>query len=198
VGALLADLDTTPLRITADVMLLALIGVNVYLGYRHGFVRRVFGFAGLFAGCLAATYVGNGIAALIAPHSLYANAWVFVGVVAVVVVIMEILGYLYEERLRKVMVMVFDRVAGAVAGAAVGFFEASVAFLVALAVAAAPSPSNAAPADRGNAGAAIQTSMLSGLAVRAEPGVRTVFSPVLPSDLVSHLTDGTEALPGAK
>jgi Colicin V production protein len=198
VSGIVADLDTTPLRITADVVLLVLVAVNVYLGYRHGLLRRLFAFAGLFAGCLAATYVGNGLASLVDPHSLYANAWFFVGVVAVMVLIAEILGYLYEERLRKVMVMMFDRVAGAIGGAAVGFFQASVAFLVALAVAATPGASNTVPADRGNAGHAIQTSMLSGLAVRAEPGVRTVFSPVLPSDLVGHLADGTQSVVPAR
>lgn len=191
-SALLADLDNTPLRITADVLLLALVGLNVFLGYRYGLIRRVFAFVGLFVGCLAATYVGNGLASLVDPHSLYANAWFFIGVLAVVILIAEILGYLYEERFRNVIVVVFDRIVGSAAGAAVGFFEASVAFLVALAVAATPSVGNVVPADRADAGQAIQTSMISGLAVRAEPGVRTVFSPVLPSDLSQHLADGTQ------
>jgi len=198
VSALVADLDTTPLRLVADLVLVTLILLNAYLGYRHGLLRRLFAFAGLFAGCLAATYVGNGIASLVDPHSLYANAWFFVGVVAVIVVLAEILGYLYEDRLRHVMVVVFDRIAGTFAGAVVGFFEASVAFLVALAVAATPSANNTVPADRGNAGAAIQTSMLSGLAVRAAPGVRSVFAPVFPNDLVGHLADGTQAIPSGR
>jgi uncharacterized membrane protein required for colicin V production len=192
---MLAELDTTPLRIAADVVLLVLIGANVYLGYRHGFVRRLFGFAGLFVGCLAASYVGNGIASLVDPHSLYANAWFFLGVVAVVVIIAEIMGYLYEDRLRRVIVVVFDRIVGALAGAVVGFFQASVAFLVALAVAAVPSNGHAVPSDRSNAGSAVQTAMLSSLAVRAEPSVRTVLSPVLPTDFSSHLADGTQSAP---
>ncbi len=197
-GALVAELDTTPLRITADVVLLALVGLNVYLGFRHGVVRRFFAFGGLFLGCLAASYSGNGIASLVDPHSLYANAWFFVGVVAVIVVMAEILGYLYEDRLSRVVVLVFDRVAGAVAGAVLGFFEASVAFLVALAVAAVPAADATVPPDRGNAGNAIQTAMISGLAAHAEPGVRTVFAPVLPSDLSSHLADGTQVVPVAR
>jgi uncharacterized membrane protein required for colicin V production len=191
---MLADLDTTPLRIAADVVLVVLIGINVYLGYRHGLVRRLFGFAGLFVGCLAASYAGNGIASLVDPHSLYANAWFFLGVVAVVVIIAEILGYLYEDRFRRVIVVVFDRIVGALAGGVVGFFQASVAFLVALAVAAVPSGGHTVPSDRANAGAAVQTAMLSSLAVRAQPSVRTVFSPVLPSDFSSHLADGTQSV----
>jgi len=198
VSAIVADLDTTPLRVTADIVLLILVGINVYLGYRHGVVRRLFAFAGLFLGCLAATYAGNGLAALVDPHSLYANAWFFVGVVALVVVMAEIMGYLFDERLSRIVVLIFDRVAGGVAGAALGFFEASVAFLVALAVAAVPAANATVPPDRGNAGNAIKSAMLSGLAVRAENGVQTVFSPVLPSNLPSHLADGTQVVPAAR
>jgi hypothetical protein len=194
VDALVADLDTTPLRVGADVVLLALVGINMYLGWRHGLIRRFFGFLGLFVGCFAATYVGNGIASLVDPHSLYANAWFFLGVVAVVVVIAEILGYLYEDRVRHVIVVVFDRVVGMTAGAVVGFFQASVAFLVALAVAAVPSGGHSVPPDRANAGAAVRTGMLSSLVVRAQPSVQTVFGPVLPSDLSSHLADGTQTV----
>jgi uncharacterized membrane protein required for colicin V production len=195
---MLAELDTTPLRITADLLLLALIVANVYLGYRHGFVRRLFGLGGLFLGCLAATYAGNSLAALIDPHSLYANAWFFVGIVAVIVLMAEILGYLYQERVSRFVVVMFDRVTGSLAGAVLGFFEASVVFLVALAVAAVPAASSTAPPDRGNAGNAIKSAMLSGLAVRAEPGVQTVFSPVLPANLPSHLADGTQSVPSAR
>ncbi|HKR98041.1 MAG TPA: CvpA family protein [Candidatus Dormibacteraeota bacterium] len=195
---MLADLDTTPLRITADVLLLALVGINVWLGIRYGFVRRLFGMAGLFLGCLAATYGGNSLAALVDPHSLYANAWFFVGIVAAVVLIAEIMGYLYQERLQRLVVVMFDRITGAVAGALVGFFEASVAFLVAIAVAAVPAANATVPPDRGNAGNAVKSAMLSGLAVRAAPGVETVFGPVLPANLASHLADGTQVVPAAR
>jgi hypothetical protein len=36
--------------------------------------------------------------------------------------------------------------------------------------------------------------MLSSLVVRAQPSVQTVFGPVLPSDLSSHLADGTQTV----
>ena len=195
---MLAELDTTPLRITADVLLLALVGANVYLGYRYGFVRRLFGMAGLFLGCLAATYAGNGLASLVDPHSLYANAWFFVGIVAAVVLMAEIMGYLYQERVSRIVVLMFDKVSGSVAGAVLGFFEASVAFLVAIAVAAVPAANATVPSDRANAGNAVKSAMLSGLAVRAAPGIETVFGPVLPANLPSHLADGTQVVPGAK
>src|SRR5579864_4335884 len=77
----LALFDQTLGQFTADLLLLLLIGLNAYLGWRLGLLRRVVAFAGLYVGVLAATNIGNGLASLFAQHSLYANAWMFVAVV---------------------------------------------------------------------------------------------------------------------
>lgn len=190
-GAALADLDITPLRIGADAVLVALVALNLLMGFRYGVVRRIVAFAGLYLGCLVATLVGNGLASLVAPHSLYANAWFFIGVTAVVVLMVELLGALYGDLLRRGIVILFDRSIGAFAGVIVGAAEASIAFLVALAVSAAPAVAGTnLPSDRGRWADAIRTSSISGQLVQAEPFVRTVFQPVLPKDLRTHLVEG--------
>lgn len=195
----LAFLDGTLGEFGADLLLLLLIAVNVYLGWKVGFLRRVVAFAGLYVGLLAATNIGNGLASTFAPHSLYANAWMFVGVVAFVELIFEGLGWAFDEKIQKFVYFAFDRLTGSVAGAIVGISQALVLFLVALAVAAVPSSAgNNLPPGRGATAADINAAVLSGQVVRAAPTARTVFGPVLPTDLSSHLVEGTqlEAIPG--
>ena len=195
----LAFLDGTLGEFSADLVLLLLIGLNVYLGWKLGFLRRVVAFAGLYVGVLAATNIGNGLASTFSAHSLYANAWMFVGVVAFVQLIFEGLGWAFDEKIQKIVYFAFDRVTGSVAGAIVGISQALVLFLVALAVAAVPSSAgNNLPSGRGATAADINAAALSGQVVRAAPTARTVFGPVLPDNLSSHLVEGTqlEAIPG--
>ena len=194
----LAVLDQSLGQFTADLLLLFLIGLNAYLGWRLGLLRRVVAFAGVYVGVLAATNIGNGLASLFSQHSLYANAWTFVAVVAVVVLIFEGLGWAYEDRLKRILVFVFDRVAGGIAGVIVGISQALVLFIVALAVAAVPSTaSNNVPASHGATAQDITSSMLAGQVARIVPAARGIFGPVLPNDLSSHLVEGTQVtVPG--
>ncbi|MBV8194993.1 MAG: CvpA family protein [Candidatus Dormibacteraeota bacterium] len=194
-----AALDSTLGQFAADFVLLALVAVNGYLGWRLGLTRRIVAFAGLYVGVLAATQIGNGLASIVSPHSLYANAWMFVGVVAFIVLIFEGLGWAFEERLQKLLVFVFDRIAGIIAGVLVGVSQALVLFIVALAVAAVPAnASNNVPPARGGTAHDITQSTLAGQVVRIAPQAQTVFSPVLPSNLSTHLVDGTQVaqIPG--
>src|SRR5438477_4215535 len=101
------------------------------MGWRQGMLRRLLAFGGLYLGVFAATNVGNALAGLLHPHSLYANAWAFVGVLVLVVVTVESMGQLLNDRLQLLAVELFDRIAGTVAGAVVGLAEALVLFLVA-------------------------------------------------------------------
>ena len=188
-----AFIDGTLGQFSADLMLLLLVGINVYLGWRIGFLRRVVAFAGLYVGVLAATNTGNGLASTFAPHSLYANAWMFVGVVAFVQLIFEGLGWAFNEKLQKVVYFAFDRVTGSIAGAIVGVSQALVLFIVALAVAAVPSnASDNLPPGRGATAQDITSAVLSGQVVRAAPQAKTVFGPVLPDNLSQHLVEGTQ------
>lgn len=195
----LAFIDGTLGQFTADLLLLLLVGINVYLGWKLGFLRRLVAFAGLYVGVLAATNIGNGLASTFAPHSLYANAWMFVGVVAFVELIFEGLGWAFDEKLQKVVYFAFDRVTGSVAGVIVGISQSLVLFLVALAVAAVPNSAGSnVPAGRGATASDIKSAVLSGQVVRAAPQAQSVFALVLPTDLSTHLVEGTqlESIPG--
>jgi hypothetical protein len=185
VGTPLAALDTTWGQVTADLLLVVLVLVNVYVGWRRGMLRRLLAFGGVYLATFAATNVGNALAGLLHPHSLYANAWAFVGVFVLVVATIEILGQLLNDRLQLLAVVVFDRIAGTVAGALVGLAEALILFLVALSMAGVPN--NGSDPNRTGAATAIRSATLSGQAVRIEPQLQYVFGPVLPGDFSAHL-----------
>ncbi len=188
---MVASLDTTPAQFAADAILIALVGLNAYLGWRFGLLRRVVGFAGLYLGCLAATNVGNAVAAAVHPGSVDANAWAFIVVLLIVVVAFEILGALFNDKIQRVAVVLFDRIAGTLVGVVVGLAEALVLFLVAYAVAATPASSPGATRDRAAPADAIQSATIAGQAVRVSPQVHAVFAPVLPGNFASHLAQGT-------
>jgi len=43
----------------ADLILVLIVGVNCYLGWRHGLVRRAIACVAVYGGTLAAYYVGD-------------------------------------------------------------------------------------------------------------------------------------------
>ena len=176
----------------ADFLLIVIVGVNCYLGWRFGLVRRAISFMAVFAGAVSAYYVGNPLAALVAPGDLIANAWAFVAVFAVAVLMIEILAWLYSEQLRKVITVVFDRVSGLAAGAIVGVLEAGVLFLVAQAVADAPATvSGVSSTSRTAAAVAVDHGLLTQLVVKLEPGIQSLLSPALPGLLENRLADSS-------
>ena len=171
VGAIAASIDSTPGQVFADALLVVAIAVNVYLGWSHGLIRRVFTAVGVFLACFAASNLGNAIAALIHAHSADANAWAFTAVFLFVVIVMEVLGTLLNERLQKIVVAPFDRIGGAIAGGVVGIAEVLILFLVAISVSGATEPDpTSRPCRR-----TFTTATLSGQVVRLEPQVRTLF-----------------------
>jgi uncharacterized membrane protein required for colicin V production len=190
---MLSAIDSTLPQVAADALLVVLVVINAYLGWRTGTVRRLLGFIGLYAAFMAAYYTGNSFASLFRKGDIVANGWSFVALVVVVVLIFELLGRVLSDRLERMAAMAFDRVAGMIVGAALGFFQALVFFLVALSVGAAtPSPSNSVPSSRDAAANAVRDGTLSGQAIRAEPAVRDAFAPLLGTDLTTHLEDGTQ------
>ncbi len=180
VGAIAASIDSTPGQVFADALLVVAVAVNVYLGWSHGLIRRLFTAVGVFLACFAASNLGNAIAALIHAHNQEANAWSFVAVFLFVIIVVEVLGTFLNERLQKIVVAAFDRFGGALAGAVIGVAEVLILFLVAI--------SAGAPAAVGQSTLSqdIHAATLSGQAVRLEPQVRTLFGPVLPSNLGDH------------
>lgn len=195
---MLAAIDSTPGQVGADLVLLVLVGVNIYLGCKYGLLRRVIALLGVYVACFAATNVGNSIASMFDAHSETANAWAFVAIFAGMVVAVEMLGALIHDRLQRVMVVVFDRITGSVLGVAVGVSEALVLFLVVVAVSTSPGTSVAPNGGPNETPAhAVGNSMVAGQVVRLEPQLVRLFGPALPSDLSSHLQQGTVSAPPA-
>lgn len=189
---MVAAIDSTLPQFSADVVLVVLVLINAVLGWRFGTLRRVVTFAGLYAGVFAATYTGNGIASFFRHGDIFANAWSFIAVATTVVIVFEVVGVIFADRLERLANLVFDRVAGLVLGAAVGFLEASVLFMIAIAVGSAPAQAGTTiPASRDAAANAVRSASLSGQAVRAQGTVHTIFGPVLPDNLTTHLSEGT-------
>jgi len=180
VGAIAASIDSTPGQVFADALLVIAVAVNAYLGWSHGLIRRLFTAVGVFLACFAASNLGNAIAALIHSHNQQANAWAFVAVFLFVVIVVEVLGTLLNERLQKVVVAAFDRIGGLLVGAVVGVAEVLILFLVAISVSGPASTVHSTMSQD------IHAATLSGQAVRLEPQVRTLFGPVLPSNLGDH------------
>jgi Colicin V production protein len=187
---MLAAIDSTPGQVTADLLLLALVCANAYLGWRYGLLRRVVGLVGVFVACFAASNVGNGLVSIFGMHSLSANAWGFVVIFLGVVVMVEGIGALIHERLQRVLVVLFDRLSGTLLGVGVGLAQALILFLVAFAVTAAPASSKGGGETLGHA---IVNATVAGPASRLEPQLTRIFSFALPSDLSNHLQQGTAA-----
>jgi uncharacterized membrane protein required for colicin V production len=180
VGAIAASIDSTPGQVFADALLVVAVAVNAYLGWSHGLIRRLFTAVGVFLACFAASNLGNAIAALIHAHNQEANAWAFVAVFLFVIIVVEVLGTLLNERLQKIVVAAFDRIGGVLVGAVIGVAEVLILFLVAIAV------SGTAAAVHTTMSQDIHAATLSGRAVQLEPTVKTLFAPVLPTNLGAH------------
>ena len=182
------------MNILIDVVALLLLVVNVWLGWKLGVVNRAIAFAGLYGGVAAATFAGNGLAKFFhgsgTPNDLYAAAWTFLAVVAIVQVMLEILGALYHDRVRQVTSLMFDRVIGALAGGALAVLQVSIICLVALAVGdARQEGATTLPPDRTTASDAVRHGEVGRVIDGMEPGIRRMFAPALPSDLSSHLVE---------
>ena len=188
---MLAALDSSLSQLAADGLLLLLIILNAAAGWATGTLRRVVSFAGLYVGIIAAYYIGWGIASFFDKGSIVASAWTFIAIVAIGIGGAEIVGHLLADRLTRVLALAFDRGAGLLIGAAVGFFQARTLFWVPLAVGNAPvTAQNGVPPDHGAYATAIQTATLSGPSVRALPALQTIVRPVVGNDLTGHLLNG--------
>jgi Colicin V production protein len=189
-------MDNTLPQFTADALLVVLVVVNGYIGWRTGTVRRVLSLLGLYTAFLAAYYGGNSFASIVHKGDIFANAWAFVAVLISVVLVFELLGRAFADRIERITVVAFDRSAAVFLGGVVGFCQALVIFMVALAVGAAtPGPGNNIPSSRDSAANAVRSAALSGPAVRAEPALRAAVAPLIGTDLTTHLEDGTQSTP---
>lgn len=180
-----------------DQLVVLLIVGNIVLGYRFGVVGRAAAFAGLFGGVALATFASTSITRFFrgsgAPDDLYAATAIYLSLIALVVVVLEVLAFLYHERMQRVLSLLFDRTAGVLFGGFVGFLEAALVCVVVLAAGhTQPQGGEQLPLDRGKLARAVDDSLLGQQVARSQPFVTTLFRAALPSDLAGHLAEATE------
>ena len=186
-----------------DLIAVLLILVNVLLGWRFGIIGRALALGGLYGGVAAATAMSSRLLRLFggggAANDLYATAWTFIGVVFAVVVMVEILGALYRDRVEKVISLMFDRSTGIAAGLVVGILQAAVVIMVALAVGTAtPSgPGQQLPSLRNATADAVNNSVIGSHIAGLDPAIKAFFGPALPPSLSGYLADTTSAVASA-
>lgn len=183
-----------------DLIAVLLIVVNILLGWRFGIIGRALALGGLYGGVAAATAMSARLLRMFggggAANDLYATAWTFIGVVFGVVVMVEILGALYRDRVEKVISLMFDRTSGVVAGLVVGVLQAAIVIMVALAVgnATTSGPGQNLPTFRGDTASAVNNSLIGSHIAGLDPAVKTFFGPALPPSLSGYLADTTSAV----
>src|SRR5258708_25814957 len=185
------------MRWILDVGAILLLVANVALGLRYGVIGRIVALAGVYSAGAAAPVAGSGGARAVAgkgsADDLYHAGWSFSAVFVVVILMFEIIGALYRDRISAVISLAFERTAGAIVGLGVAFLEFAVVCMVLLAVGqAAAAPTQRVPDDRAKAANAVHDSWLGNATARTEDQVRSFFSAVLPSDLASHLAEATQ------
>lgn len=183
------------MNVLIDMAGVALIGANVVLGVRYGLLRRLLGLAGLYAGIAVAAFAGNAVAGWFysagQPRSLYADAWAFILLTGAVTIAIEVLGALYDDKLRSVVSLMFDRSTAAATGVLVGLCEIAVICIVALNVGNAQQPNQLSPlpTDRASVADSVKSSIIGGRVNGILPQLDRVFQPVMPDDLAAHLAD---------
>ncbi|HEV3124206.1 MAG TPA: CvpA family protein [Candidatus Dormibacteraeota bacterium] len=185
------------MRVIVDVGAIILILLNVFLGWRYGLIRRGIAFAGLYGGVALASFAGNDIENFFRGHGkpddLYAAATTYALCIFVLAAGLEVLGALYGDKVRDVISLFFDRIAGAIAGAFLGFLEIALICLVMLAVGDATQGNGAVlPNDHHKASNAVRDALIGSRVAGSEPVVRDIFAAALPSDLSAKLGEATK------
>ncbi|HXA30311.1 MAG TPA: CvpA family protein [Candidatus Angelobacter sp.] len=179
-----------------DLIAVALIVINVLLGWKFGILGRALSLGGLYGGVAAATAMSDRLLRLFggggAANDLYASAWTYVGVIFGVVAMVEILGALYRDRVEKVISLMFDRTSGLVAGLVVGVLQAAIVVMVVLAVGdATATPAQTLPAQHADTAATVRNSVIASHIAGLDPALKTFFGPALPVSLSGYLADST-------
>ncbi|MEA2645049.1 MAG: hypothetical protein QOE92_132 [Chloroflexota bacterium] len=176
-----------------DLLIVAYIGLNIYLGYRYGMFRRIMHIGAFFLGLQLAQALSIGFSQLMgyntSPYPVSAHLLLYIGTIFAVVVFVEVLGFAYASTLRFMSGMLFDRSLGVVAGAVGAVFEVSILVVVILAAASTTGPSGSAQLLVVTTSAEQLTgSPTAKLIARVEPYAKFVYTPVLPADLSTYFT----------
>jgi uncharacterized membrane protein required for colicin V production len=177
-----------------DLVIVAVLVINILLGWAFGLVRRVVAFCGLFAGIGAATLTSANTSQYIAntfgiTSALWAHVVTYSVIVTFAVLLFEVLGAVYQRYLDMLIAPIFDRLTGVLAGAVVGAFEITVMLIIGVGIVRSTLPSGYAypPAFR-TAQDWFNGSLLAPHFYGLEPLTRTIFSLVLPSSISAYFT----------
>jgi uncharacterized membrane protein required for colicin V production len=177
-----------------DLIIVAILFVNIMLGWAFGLIRRVVAFAGLFAGVGAATLTSANTSQYIAntfgiTSALWAHVVTYTVIVTAAIVLFEVLGIVYQRYLDMLVAPVFDRLTGTLAGAVVGTFEITVMLIVGVGLVGSKLPSGYSyPPAFLTAQDWFNNSMLAPHFYGLEPLTRTIFSVVLPTSISGYFT----------
>ena len=177
-----------------DLIIIALLFVNIVLGYAFGLIRRVVAFAGFFAGVGAATLTSANTSQYIAnsfgiASALWAHVITYTVIVTGAVVLFEVMGFVYQRYLDMLVAPVFDRLTGSLAGAVLGAFEVTVILIIGVGLVGSKLPSGYTyPPAFLTAQDWFNNSLLAPHFYGLEPLTRTVFAMVLPSSIGSYFT----------
>jgi uncharacterized membrane protein required for colicin V production len=177
-----------------DLVIIAILFVNVMLGWAFGLIRRVVAFAGLFAGVGAATLTSANTSQYIATtfgitSAMWAHVVTYAVIVSFAIVLFEVLGAVYQRYLDMLVAPVFDRLTGTLAGAVVGAFEVTVMLIVGVGLIGSKLPSGYTyPPAFLTAQDLFNNSFLAPHFYGMEPLTRAIFSLVLPSSIGSYFT----------
>ena len=172
--------NTTINQLLIDFGIIFFVGANTFLGWRYGLVRRLFVLVGLYAAAFAATHVGSGIGAAFHTAALYQSGIGYLLVFLVIAIAFEILGFLYNDKIRGVAEFALDDWVGAVAGFLIGMLECGYLVLIALSIGSvAIFANNGVPIDHAQLDQTIRSSLLGSAIVFIEPAVKALLGPVM-------------------
>jgi uncharacterized membrane protein required for colicin V production len=177
-----------------DLIIVAILGVNIALGWAFGLIRRVVAFAGLFAGVGAATLTSAHTSSYISntfgiTSAIWAHVITYTLIVTFAIVLFEVLGAVYQRYLDTLIVPAFDRLTGVLTGAVVGALEVTVILIIGIGVVNARLPGGYAPPPAFlTAQDWFNGSLLAPHFYGLEPITRTIFSLVLPNSVGGYFT----------
>jgi uncharacterized membrane protein required for colicin V production len=177
-----------------DLIIVAILGVNLALGWAFGLIRRVVAFAGLFAGVGAATLTSAHTSSYISntfgiTSAIWAHVITYTLIVTFAIVLFEVLGAVYQRYLDTLIVPAFDRLTGVLTGAVVGALEVTVILIIGIGVVNARLPGGYAPPPAFlTAQDWFNGSLLAPHFYGLEPITRIIFSLVLPNSVGGYFT----------
>lgn len=177
-----------------DVIILALVLINLILGYAFGLLRRVISFIGLFVGVGFATLASPGVAAAAmrsfdASQALWVHTGAYVVCIVAAVALFEGMGAVYSGLLFQYSSVMLDHFTGALAGALAGAVQVVLLLILGVSLLQSNLPTGYPyPPRYGEVRDTFENSLLAGHFFTLEPVTHLVFSPVLPADLRSYFT----------